>query len=107
MRKISSFLLILTVIALASCSSKPYVGRYNTRHCILLEYIQLYPDYIAELKYMSIADPAAAPYEVLGEDTIIIKEINREWYFRYRGDTLYELTRNDANCFLVKPSPKK
>ncbi|MBL0911515.1 MAG: hypothetical protein IBJ09_04005 [Bacteroidia bacterium] len=106
MRKKLTGLSVLCAVLLAACTPGHYRGKYVAPEgsCIMLEYIDVKPDLTADLKYISIWEPANFYISFRGEhkDTMEISEQNRTWYFRKSNDTIYEISNNDYMCYLVK-----
>lgn len=93
---------LLVVISLYACKKKPYIGIYKSAGCMILEEVEVYPDKTADVSYVGLKGAGNYPCSVEGDSMIIIREKHREWYFLYRNDTLFERSRYDYNCFLVK-----
>lgn len=91
---------------LLACTPGHFKGKYVTPQgsCIMLEYIEVKPDLTADLKYVSILEPANFYIGFRGadKDTMEVREPNRTWYFRKSNDTIYEISNNDYMCYLVK-----
>lgn len=105
MLKMKSLLpLFFVCTMLASCTPKQFVGKYTEREnsCILLEYIEVLPDRTVLEKYISIRDEVQFNAKFIGEDTLVIPEQQRTWYFKLRNDTLFEISNIDYRCYLVK-----
>lgn len=105
MLKMKSLLpLFFVCTMLASCTPKQFVGKYTEREnsCILLEHIEVLPDRTVLEKYISIRDEVQFNAKFIGEDTLVIPEQQRTWYFKLRNDTLFEISNIDYRCYLVK-----
>lgn len=89
---------------LMGCTPKQFVGKYTERDnsCILLEHIEVLPDRTVLEKYISVRDEVQFNAKFIGEDTLVIPEQQRTWYFKLRNDTLFEISNIDYRCFLVK-----
>jgi hypothetical protein len=96
----------LALLGLSGCK-KPWMGKYASpgfNDCMLLEYVEVYPDRSADVKYLGLRHEANFPAYFREEDSVlIILELNKEWFFKWKGnDTLFEISNIDPYCFLVK-----
>lgn len=101
---IASFSLIL--LGLSGCK-KPWMGKYTSPgydNCMLLEYVEVYADQSADVKYLGLRHEANFSAYFREEDSVLnIRELNKEWFFKWNGnDTLFEVSNIDPYCFLVK-----
>lgn len=76
--------------------------------CYLLEFVEVHMDNTADVKYEALKDVANfAAYFRTSDSLLNIRELNKDWFFRYRNDTLFEVSNIDPYCFLVKESRLK
>jgi hypothetical protein len=96
-------LFILTLCVQLSCS-KPIHGRYYANEeCFLLEWMEVYPDNTADLKYRGLSEEFNVPCHIEDDTVIVVKERNRTWYWVYRRDTLREGSHIDSpGCRMAK-----
>lgn len=99
-----TFATLIISSILMGCTPKQFVGKYTERDnsCILLEHIEVLPDRTVLEKYISVRDEVQFNAKFIGEDTLVIPEQQRTWYFKLRNDTLFEISNIDYRCFLVK-----
>lgn len=90
-------------IFMFSCS-KPIHGRYYANEeCFLLEWMEVYPDNTADLKYRGLSEEFNVPCHIEDDTVIVVKERNRTWYWVYRHDTLREGSHIDnPGCRMAK-----
>lgn len=100
----NAFALIILGSIWVGCTPKQFVGKYTERDnsCILLEHIEVLPDRTVLEKYISVRDVVQFNAKFIGDDTLVIPEQQRTWYFKLRNDTLFEISNIDYRCFLVK-----
>jgi len=93
----------ITIFFLNSCQ-KPFHGKYlATGDCFLLEWIKVYPDHTADIKYRALSEEFNVDCEIQDDSVVVLKERNRTWYWVYRRDTLREGSHNDNPfCRLIK-----
>lgn len=72
-----------------------------------MEYIEVYPDRTADVKYESLKGPVnfEADFDTLNQ-VLVIRELNKQWGFKLSNDTLYEVSNIDSFCILVKEKKK-
>ena len=63
----------------------------------------VHADNTADVQYEALKEPANFDAKFNDKDSVLlIRELNREWIFQYRHDTLFEVSNLDPFCFLVK-----
>lgn len=91
---------------MAGCKEKAWEGKFvapQHNNCYLLEYVKIYPDKTADVKYEALQEEANFESMYDEKDKILyIRELNKEWAFRLSNDTLFEISNLDPYCFLVK-----
>jgi hypothetical protein len=88
------------------CTEKPWQGKFIApadNQCYLLEYIDIHGDATADVKYEALKESANFEAYFRDKDSMLfIRELNREWAFKLKSDTLFEMSNQDPYCFLVK-----
>lgn len=99
-----NLLTAMALLAYLTSCSKPIHGRYYSNgECFLIEWLEVYPDNTADIKYRALSEEFNVPCEIQDDTVVIVKERNRTWYWVYRNDTLKEGMHIDyPGCRLVK-----
>lgn len=98
--------MLLIFLTISGCKKKPWEGKFvapEGNSCFLLDFVKVYPDNTADVKYEALKHEVNFAANFFPEDSILtIRELNREWFFKYRNDTLFETSNLDPFCILVK-----
>lgn len=93
--KLSFFILIIS-FSLMSCQS--WTGKFvSNGNCTTLEYVELFPDKTADLKYYSA--PFAVNKKIQKKDSLFYID---SYQFILRNDTLREVSGLEFGCFMVR-----
>ena len=97
---------VLISLLASGCKDTPWEGKFEApkeNNCYLLEYIDFHPDKTADVKYEAMRESVNFESYFRETDSILfVRELNREWAFKYKSDTLFEMSNQDPYCFLVK-----
>ncbi len=101
----------ISLLLLPGCKKEPWQGKFvapEGNQCYLLDYVVVHQDNTADVKYEALKDDANfAAYYRESDSILNIREINKDWFFKYRNDTLFEVSNLDPFCFLVKEKEDK
>ncbi len=90
------FLLFCLCLGFASCQS--WTGKYvSGGNCTTLEYVELFPDQTADLKYYSA--PFAVNKKIHKKDSLFYID---NYQFIVKNDTLSEISGLEFGCFMLR-----
>lgn len=96
------FTAAIFVLLVTSCSRPSYEGKYLTNEaCHLLEYIEIFPDKTADVKFRSIKEAVNWPVKVKPQTSDTLVSI-KDYEFIYRNDSLVGTSANTYNCICIK-----
>lgn len=101
--KRAGLLLILMMAFLSGCRWPAWTGKYYSKNCMTLEYVEFFPDKTADIKYWGASFAVNRKMTIKGNKFYVEK-----FMFEYREDgRMYEMSGLEWGCVLEKDTVER